>query len=168
MDPLVKLQTLSEELDEHATRLGARAAEIKARGDTVQDPNVKELYGLVAESVQEQVDTGLDFMREAIVTVGEAVADLPAGDGGDAEPGLEQKDADQILEVLSEHLAMLEESLPHVPEPQAQAVLRAKVEKTKAVIELVNGLVLEDDDGEDEEEDGDADEADDEPLSKKN
>jgi hypothetical protein len=171
MEALVKLQTLSEELDEHAQRLGARATEIKARAAAVQDPvrAVQELYSLVGESMQEQVDTGLDFMREALVTVGEAVANLPAegGGGDDAEVGLEQKDADQILEVLQEHLAMLEEYVPQVPptEAQALAVLRAKIEKTKAVIDLVNGLVLEDTDEDEDDEDEDEDE-DDAPASK--
>ena len=164
-----ELETLTEELDEHATRLQARAKAVRAEASNAQQAGNETLaraLAVTADSIQEQVDTGLDFQRELIVRVGEALSSL-AKRGSDEEPevGLEPEDADKILAVLNEHLAMVESVVqnlhlnPQQDTAQARLELQGKIKMTRDVIELVNGLVLEDEDDDSDEGGDDAQEA---------
>lgn len=162
MDPIAQLQAISEELDEHASRLGARAQKIAERAEQETDPGRKELLSLIAEGFREQVDTGLDFQRELILRVADAVSAMPAGD---ADIGIEPQDGELLLDVLNAFRAMLETGLKNMPSDTpaaARAEWDGKLEKCKAAIDLVDGLIIEDDgedgdgkdDDEEEEEDG--------------
>jgi hypothetical protein len=157
MEAIEKLAVINEELDQHTMRLSERALQIRTRADNEPDPFRKELLGLVSESLNEQVQTGLDFMRELVTVVADGFAEA----GEDAEPGLMPDDAKQILEVLAEHLAMLRAYLPQQTDEAARGILAGKIKKTEAVIDLVDSLTLLDDDapaGDDDEEDDEEEE----------
>lgn len=158
MDALTQLRTISEELDEHAQRLSKRAADLRASVKNGEIKSPQELAALIAESFDEQVNTGLDFQRELVVRVAEALAEV--GDGGGAEVGLEAEDADLILGVLGEYRALLESGLNTLPAETSRAdraAWQGKLDKCKQVITRVEELTFDDEDGPgDEEEDDDA------------
>lgn len=161
MDTIEKLGQLRSEAEEHVKRLDERAKNLLKRAKEETDPFKKELLTIAADSVREQVDTGLDFMLSLIGVVGEGFASV--GEDGEEVVGIEPEDAKRILEVVSEHIALLTSmrAMSNAT-PDEIANIDEKIAKAKGVLARVEELELDpadeegDDDGEgEEEEDGD-------------
>jgi hypothetical protein len=164
-----KLERMLAELRDHKKRLEARVKALRAAAKAEPDQAKRELMALGAEAIDELVETGLDFQVDLTATVLEAMASMvpdtdDGGDGGDGdvvEVGLEPEDADQILKVLATHREMLEAYIEQSRSatgiaPSQLAELERRQKDCLEVVELVEGLVLVEGDGaEDEAEDDD-------------
>lgn len=140
-DTIEKLNDLGAELESHGNRLRARADAIVKLAESQTDPGVKHLIELVGEGFREQVDTGLDFQKDTVAIVAEALEQL-AGD----EPGFEPEDAATILATLADFRAMLDEAIAALGADQAaaKAILQGKLERCIETIVLVEEITLED------------------------
>ncbi len=156
-DPTVdRLGRILHELKEHKSRLEAKAKSLREQAELlpVESPSAVALP-LVADSISEQVDTGLDFLVEIVETI---IADIAgdgaaaaAGDDGDEEAmevGIEPEDAEVILTALQGYRGMLSAYIGEVrghagAEPSAIADLEGRKKQCEEAIELTEGLVLE-------------------------
>jgi len=138
LSPADRLEQLHTELAEHVARLTKRAEVIRARAESEPDPFKREVLTLVSETMQEQVDTGLDFQRELTETVGLA---LEQGELGEELIGIEPEHAEVLLAPLVAYRGMLDHLIGQNA-AESTELLRKQREDCLRAIALIEELTL--------------------------